>query len=111
MADFKQCMEAELENIQKVLSKLPDSQSLSGLSELEVAGVAALVHSFYNGIENILILTGESYQVTPLAYLKEAVDAAKRYFPSISLEVHPMDESEYRELFEHGVQEFVNLGV
>lgn len=54
MADFKQRIEAELENIQKVISKLPESQSLSSLSELEVAGVAALVHSFYNGIENIL---------------------------------------------------------
>lgn len=55
------------------------------------------------GIENILILTGESYQVTPLSYLKEAVQVAKQYFPSISLEVHPMEEDEYRELFTHGV--------
>lgn len=55
------------------------------------------------GIENILLLTGESYNVTPLSYLKEAVGAAKQYFPSISLEVHPMEESEYRELFECGV--------
>jgi len=55
------------------------------------------------GIENILMLTGESYQATPNAYLKEAVDVAKQYFPSISLEVHPMDEDDYRELFEHGV--------
>lgn len=55
------------------------------------------------GIENILILTGESYSVTPLSYLKEAVDAAKSYFPSISLEVHPMEEDQYRELFSQGV--------
>ncbi|MCA9398233.1 MAG: 2-iminoacetate synthase ThiH [Candidatus Omnitrophica bacterium] len=55
------------------------------------------------GIENILMLTGESYKLTPASYLKEAVDAAKNYFPSISLEVHPMEESEYRELFDHGV--------
>jgi len=55
------------------------------------------------GIENILLLTGESYKATPLSYLKEAVDVAKQYFPSISLEVHPMQENEYRQLFEHGV--------
>jgi len=55
------------------------------------------------GIENILLLTGESYQATPLAYLKEAVAVAKQYFTSISLEVHPMDTEEYRELFLAGV--------
>jgi len=55
------------------------------------------------GIENILLLTGESYNVTPTSYLKEAVDVAKNYFSSISLEVHPMEEEEYRELFLQGV--------
>ena len=55
------------------------------------------------GVENILLLTGESYNVTPTSYLKEAVDVAKNYFPSISLEVHPMDENEYQELFVQGV--------
>jgi 2-iminoacetate synthase len=55
------------------------------------------------GIENVLLLTGESYKVTPTSYLKEAVEIAKQYFPSIALEVHPMDETDYRELFESGV--------
>ncbi len=55
------------------------------------------------GIENILLLTGESYKATPLAYLKEAVTVAKQYFPSISLEVHPMNADEYKQLFEIGV--------
>ncbi|HQP10943.1 MAG TPA: 2-iminoacetate synthase ThiH [Candidatus Omnitrophota bacterium] len=54
------------------------------------------------GIESILLLTGESYQATPLPYLKEAVAIAKKYFTSISLEVHPMDAQEYRELFYAG---------
>ncbi len=55
------------------------------------------------GIENILLLTGESYNVTPTSYLKEAVDVTKNYFTSISLEVHPMDTDEYRELYLNGV--------
>lgn len=55
------------------------------------------------GIENILLLTGESYKATPLSYLIEAADIAKKYFSSIAIEVHPMDENEYKELFAHGV--------
>lgn len=60
-------------------------------------------HVAKTGIENILLLTGESYNVTPTSYLKEAVDVAKRYFTSISLEVHPMGVEEYRELYASGV--------
>ena len=55
-----------------------------------------------SGIQNILLLTGESYKATPLSYLKTAVAAAQKYFPSISLEVHPMETDEYRELFLSG---------
>lgn len=54
MADLKERLEAEFENIQKVLSRLPESSLLPNLSDLELAGVAALIHSFYNGVENIL---------------------------------------------------------
>jgi len=56
-----------------------------------------------SGIENILLLTGESKKITPLPYLQEAVNIAKNHFSSICLEVHPMDEQEYRELFFNGV--------
>ena len=54
MANFKERMEAEFENIQRILSRLPESNLLPNLSDLELAGVAALIHSFYNGVENIL---------------------------------------------------------
>lgn len=64
---------------------------------------AEMKHLAGQGIENILMLTGESYKVTPVEYLIEAVDIAKLYFPSISLEVHPMQETDYRTLFNHGV--------
>jgi len=56
-------------------------------------------HIANTGIENILLLTGESYQATPLSYLKEAITIAKQYFPSISLEIHPLETAEYQDLY------------
>ncbi len=60
-------------------------------------------HVADTGIENILMLTGESYKATPISYLREAADIAKQYFTGISLEVHPMETNEYAELFKNGV--------
>lgn len=60
-------------------------------------------HVADTGIENILLLTGESYKATPLSYLLEAANIAKQYFTAISLEVHPMETPEYKMLFENGV--------
>ncbi len=55
------------------------------------------------GIQNILLLTGESRKITAIDYIIEAVNIAKVYFPCISLEVYPMDVEEYRELYLNGV--------
>jgi len=50
------------------------------------------------GIRHTMILTGEAPLKTPLDYLESAVKIIKQYFPSISLEIFPMDQPEYEVL-------------
>ena len=49
-------VDAELENIERALSILPAENKLSNgnLTPLETAGVGAVLHDIYNGLENVL---------------------------------------------------------
>lgn len=55
------------------------------------------------GLRHILILTGESRGHSPVSYIKDCVVALKKYFTSISIEIYPLEEDEYRELISAGV--------
>ena len=65
MAKLRDKIESELENIDQVLTELPNHADLQNLSTLEVAGVAALLQSFYNGVENVIkqILTSKDVPI------------------------------------------------
>ena len=54
MTRLKEKVEAEIENIDRLFDEMPHHEGLPNLSFLELAGVASLLHNFYNGIENIL---------------------------------------------------------
>jgi 2-iminoacetate synthase len=54
------------------------------------------------GLEEILLLTGERMPQADLDYLETAVRIAAEYFSSITIEVFPMEEHEYRRLADAG---------
>lgn len=54
------------------------------------------------GLEEVLILTGESKKMSNVEYIGEACKIAKKYFKVIGLEVYPMNSDEYRYLHECG---------
>ncbi len=56
MASLKDKIEAEYENIDRLILELPEKEKLPFLEFLQLAGVATILHNFYNGIENILKL-------------------------------------------------------
>ena len=55
------------------------------------------------GLKHVLILTGESRRDSPVSYIAECVGILKNYFTSISIEIYPLEESEYEELISAGV--------
>ena len=55
------------------------------------------------GMKHLLILTGESRKDTPPEYIADAVLRLRKYFPSVSIEVYPMETDEYRMLKDAGV--------
>ena len=60
--------------------------------EKEMAAIAG------TGLEEILILTGESPGQADVTYIGEACRIAQNYFKMVGLEVYPMDSEDYRYL-------------
>lgn len=55
-----------------------------------------------SGIEEILMLTGESRSMSDVTYIGEACKLASKYFRNVGLEIYPVNTDEYRYLHECG---------
>lgn len=55
-----------------------------------------------SGIEEILMLTGESRGMSDVKYIGEACKLAAKYFRNVGLEIYPVNSEEYRYLHECG---------
>ena len=55
-----------------------------------------------SGMEEILILTGESRSQSNIAYIGEACQLARKYFRMVGLEIYPVNVEEYQYLHECG---------
>lgn len=55
-----------------------------------------------SGMEEILILTGESRAQSDVGYIGEACKLARNYFRMVGLEIYPVNTEEYRYLHECG---------
>lgn len=55
-----------------------------------------------SGLQEILILTGESKTMSDVKYIGEACKIARKYFKMVGLEVYPMNVCEYKYLHECG---------
>ena len=55
-----------------------------------------------SGMEEILILTGESRSQSDVKYIGEACKLARKYFRMVGLEIYPVNTGEYRYLHECG---------
>ena len=65
--------------------------------EQELKAIAA------TGLQEVLLLTGESRTMSPVEYIGDAVKLARKYFRVIGIEIYPLNVDEYAYLHACGV--------
>ena len=60
------------------------------------------------GLQEILLLTGESRKMSDVSYIAKACALAREYFKVVGLEIYPVNSDEYRQLHEAGA-DFVTV--
>jgi len=71
------------------------------LSDEEILAEVAAIKKM--GYDHILIVTGEANKTVGIEYFKNAIRLIKPHFSSISMEVQPLNEAEYKELIDEGL--------
>ncbi|WP_345891622.1 2-iminoacetate synthase ThiH [Ruminococcus sp. OA3] len=72
-------------------------------AKLDAAGIEREMKAIAGtGLEEILILTGESRKNSDVTYIGEACRIARKYFKMVGLEVYPMNSDEYAYLHKCG---------
>lgn len=72
------------------------------LNRSELIKEAEIIHS--KGIRQVLALTGEDYSKTPLSYIADSISLLNSYFPSVSIEIYPMDTDDYEKIIQSGAE-------
>jgi len=71
------------------------------LSDVEILKEAAVIKQM--GYDHVLLVTGEANQTVGVDYLRHAIQLIKPLFSNISIEVQPLEQSEYEILQEEGL--------
>lgn len=71
------------------------------LSDEEILNEVTVLKSY--GYDHVLIVTGEANRTVGVDYFKNAIRLLKPHFSHIAMEVQPLDETDYRELIEEGL--------
>jgi 2-iminoacetate synthase len=71
------------------------------LSDQEVIAEVEVLKSM--GFDHVLLVTGEANQTVGVPYLKRVIQLIRPYFSHISMEVQPLDETDYIELIAEGL--------
>ena len=71
------------------------------LNDQEVIAEVEVLKSM--GFDHVLLVTGEANQTVGVPYLKKVIQLIRPYFSHISMEVQPLDETDYTELIAEGL--------
>ncbi|MFT5818993.1 MAG: 2-iminoacetate synthase [Crocinitomix sp.] len=71
------------------------------LTDEEILAEVKVLKSY--GYDHVLIVTGEANKTVGIAYFKNAIQLIKPHFSHIAIEVQPLEETEYAELIEVGL--------